>query len=144
MKTFKIKQCYECGKDFQPAGPAAKYCDDCRDDKRREAARVGTQRYRIKHGLVEKPGVGKGGNQRKGKSNTQYKNGSRYFQNNRHRIKEERRYCERCGKDLLNATSKMWCIHHRDHDRDNNIDSNFELLCKRCHQVEHDCIKALQ
>ena len=80
MKTFKIKQCHECGKDFQPTGPASKYCTNCAEANRKEQARINTQRYRIRHNLVKKPGVGKGGNQRKGKDNPQYKN-------NRHRIK---------------------------------------------------------
>jgi 5-methylcytosine-specific restriction endonuclease McrA len=40
---------------------------------------------------------------------------------------------------LLNVNSKQWVVHHRDHNHANNVDSNFELLCKSCHQKEHDC-----
>ena len=47
------------------------------------------------------------------------------------------RYCERCSKDLLNATHYEWCIHHKDYNRFNNVEENFELLCKSCHQKEH-------
>lgn len=34
-------------------------------------------------------------------------------------------------------------MHHKDHNRKNNREENFELLCKRCHQVEHECWKNL-
>ena len=37
----------------------------------------------------------------------------------------------------------MRAVHHKDHNRKNNVESNFELLCKRCHQVEHECWKNL-
>jgi len=49
------------------------------------------------------------------------------------------RFCEHCSKDLADAPRAFWCVHHKDHDRTNNQDSNFELLCKRCHQIEHKC-----
>ena len=47
--------------------------------------------------------------------------------------------CERCGKDLEDATRWKWCVHHKDHDHSNHELSNLELLCKRCHQLEHSC-----
>ena len=53
------------------------------------------------------------------------------------------RYCERCDTDLLGATPAMRAVHHKDHNRKNNVEENFELLCKRCHQVEHECWKNL-
>ena len=35
----------------------------------------------------------------------------------------------------------QWTTHHRDHNHQNNPKDgqNWELLCKRCHQVEHKC-----
>jgi len=144
MKKFKDKVCPDCGVLFTPTGPSAKRCSTCARSIRRYKARVNTQAYRVRHGLVQKPGVGKGGNQLKGSDNPMYKNGSRYFQNTRELIRTERRYCERCGKDLLNVGQHYWCVHHRDHNRDNNTDDNYELLCKRCHQLEHECGKNLQ
>lgn len=144
MKKFKDRVCIDCNGLYTPTGPAAKRCPVCAKAVRLANARRNTQRHRIKNGLVQKPGVGKGGNQKYSKDNPQYKNGSRFFQNNRNRIHDEVRYCERCGKDLKYVGSEYWCIHHRDHNRDNNTRDNFELLCKSCHQIEHECIRALQ
>jgi len=140
---MKIKICVECEKDFTPTGNNQKYCTlNCQDAVTSRKSAGYTQAYRIRHNLIEKPGVGKGGNTQKGQSDSSYKTGIAYFMNNRQRIKEERRYCEECKKDLIDATRYHWVIHHKDHDRANNVDSNFQLLCKRCHQLEHDCVSA--
>ncbi len=143
MVNFKDKKCSECGVVFSPKGPAAKYCSTCAKIKALEAARRGTLKYDVKNGRTKNPGIGSGGGQANGEANHMYKNGSRHYQNSRARIRE-RRYCERCGKDLKDVGPKYWCVHHRDHNRNHNEDSNYELLCKRCHQIEHNCIKALQ
>jgi 5-methylcytosine-specific restriction endonuclease McrA len=39
--------------------------------------------------------------------------------------------CNRCG------SKKYLLVHHKDRDRENNDDSNLEVLCKACHQKEH-------
>ncbi len=139
MTTFKPRKCGDCDNLFTPSGPAAKYCPDHAESRKREAACRNVQRYRIKHGLVQKPGVGKGGNNAKGEEDSQFKTGIMYFQRIRGVIRKERRYCEECGKDLINASRFEWAVHHIDHDRTNNHDSNFQLLCKRCHQIHHEC-----
>lgn len=141
MSKFKNRIC-ECGNEYTPTGPAAKFCQICAEEKRKATACRGSQNYRIKHGLVQNPGVGKGGANKKGSEDSQYRTGIVYFMKNRRRIKEERQFCERCKVDLKDATRFQWVIHHRDHDRENNTDENFELLCKRCHQLEHECEKA--
>lgn len=141
MTILKSKQCLDCGNEFQPSGPAAKYCTTHAEERRKERGRRDTQNYRIKHGLVQKPGVGKGGNNAKGVEDGQYQTGIMFFQRIRRKIKEDRRYCENpeCGKDLIDATRWGWVIHHRDHDRTHNTEENFQLLCKSCHQIEHEC-----
>ena len=88
-------------------------------------------------------GVGSGGLTGFGEDNFYYKNGIGIFIELRNEIKNSRRYCERCHKDLIDATRGQWCVHHKDYDRANNQISNFELLCKRCHQIEHNCIANL-
>jgi len=140
---MKAKECRRCGETFTPTGPAGLYCDTCRPIHIKERARKGTQAYRIRHGLVQKPGVGKGGNQQHGKDNTQYKNGSRFYQRMRKELLYERKYCERCGLYLVTLPYSYRALHHRDHNRDNNVIENLELLCKRCHQLEHDCASHL-
>lgn len=48
-------------------------------------------------------------------------------------------YCARCGE--WHEKNSEFLIHHKDHDRTNNTRHNLELVCKRCHQVEHECWK---
>jgi len=96
--------------------------------------------YRARLGKMV--GVGSGNAQGRGKDHHSYKNGTGTIP--RHEIKDLIRYCEFCEKDLLDATSGYWVIHHKDHDHTNNDISNLQLLCKRCHQLEHNCIDNLQ
>lgn len=133
--------CKGCSIRFQSTGSNHKYCITCRPKVRRESSRLRTKEYRRR--LGKQVGVGKGGANTSRNKDSQYKTGIVYFKKRRYQIKVERRYCERCKKDLINAKSACWCIHHKDHDRTNNVDSNFELLCKWCHQMEHNCANNL-
>lgn len=147
MPYFKDKQCiYEnCKTSFTPTGPASLYCPDHSGYMKKATARKSTQSYRIRHNLVEKPGVGKGGNNAKGVKDSQYKSGISLFCNERrYVVKDLSRVCTRCKKDLEMATRYEWCVHHIDHDRTNNEYDNLELLCKSCHQIEHECHKAFE
>jgi hypothetical protein len=45
--------------------------------------------------------------------------------------------CERC-ESVVNLL-----IHHRDENRHNNDPTNLETLCKRCHQLHHECWRNL-
>ena len=140
---FKDKQCTICNKTYTPTGRCSKYCTECREVEYKKIQEVSQKKYLIKKGV--KVGVGSGGLTGSGKDNFYYKNGiGCVFHKLRKQIKDERRYCERCSKDLKDATRHHWCMHHKDHDRTNNVIENFELLCKRCHQIEHDCHKAFE
>jgi len=142
MKEFKKKPCSNCINIFLPTGPAAKYCEKCSSIIRAENIKKAGDKYRLK--LGQEVGIGSGGCNKKLQEDNQYKNGISFLRENRKRIKDLRRYCERCTKDLTNVKSSLWCVHHKDRNRSNNLDSNLELLCKRCHQIEHDCHKALR
>lgn len=51
-------------------------------------------------------------------------------------IIEDREQCERCGSDY-----KLQ-IHHKNYDNIfNELDSDLELLCKRCHLLQHNLLK---
>lgn len=141
MKTYH-KTCKDCGAHFEASGPAGKFCPEHASIRSKQAQLRGAYSHKLRNGLIKNPGVGKGGGNSSGKEDGQFSTGIAYFMKNRRRIKEERRFCERCEADLLNSNRWSWVIHHRDHDRTNNVDENFELLCKRCHQLEHDCISA--
>jgi len=134
----------KCGNEFVGTGPAAKYCFTCgikAKEIQKQKSRERSKAYKIKHNLVANPDSGSGSATGKGTANHMYKHGKYVFETLRNEIKAEIRYCERCNKDLLNATQHQWNVHHKDHDHWNHERSNLELLCKRCHQIEHECWK---
>lgn len=102
----------------------------------------------IQEGLIDKriknPGVGSGGTTGFGKANFNYSHGRCTFRRWARERKETIGLCESCGKDIKNANRFEWCGHHKDHDSTHNIIENLILLCKQCHQIEHECWKAFQ
>ena len=146
IKTFVCNICgKECTKTTK-TGTIPKTCNNPLCQK--EMSRRNTAAYRLRkaerEGYTDRVGIGKGGGQPKGEESPSYKTGIKYFHDVSKIIKETRRYCETCGKDLRDADRYHWCVHHIDHDRSNNQDDNFKLLCKRCHQIEHECWKAFE
>lgn len=135
MKQFATRQCAHCGTDYTPTGPAQRMCSKACKYKARWA------RERKRRAAAGNPVGKKGGSYgRRGKDHWCYKHGIREFQTRlRYQVKEEERCCNTCGKDLTEAAPHEWCVHHKDHDRTNNVRSNLTLLCKRCHQMEHRC-----
>lgn len=139
-----MKICKVCHQIYKPSGKCSKYCSVyCRRvvERKKHKEIYTPERVRKQGGT---PGVGKGGKTGSGERNPVYKNGIGIFQEKRKQIRDIRRYCERCGKDLKYVGRYHWCIHHIDHDRTNNSPSNWELLCKSCHQIEHDCHLAFE
>lgn len=47
--------------------------------------------------------------------------------------------CGRCGREFTRANLQELTVHHRNHDHDYNPPdgSNWELLCRYCHDNEH-------
>jgi hypothetical protein len=74
-----------------------------------------------------------------GKDNPAFKNGSGAQFYRREAFKIHGAKCMRCGAE------KSLLVHHIDGNRKNNpLDgSNWEVLCKRCHQLHHECITRL-
>ncbi len=130
----KIKHCKNCGIEFEIKGPASKYCSKCGEVKKKESQKRGADKYRAK---FQKMGVGSGNNQGRGKTHHSYKTGIGTFRWLAQENKEP--FCERCKCELDFSNSYKWCVHHKDHNRHNNELENLELLCKRCHQLEHKC-----
>ncbi len=141
--TMKIrpKTCQACGVEYLPAGCAQKYCTDCGPAIAAAAKRRGIDAYRRRKGVLV--GIGSGHAQGAGAAHHSYRNGISAFKAFSAIARYVVRYCQRCGKDLLTAGRGQWATHHRDHDRTNNVETNFELLCKPCHQLEHECWLAL-
>src|SRR5690606_35659200 len=110
-----MNKCIRCSNEFHGRWPKQKICKAC-----------------SKRGMP------------RGAGHWNYKDGSYTYETIRHEIRTSRKFCERCNHDLENATRYMWVVHHKDHDRFNNAECNLELLCKRCHQIEHECWKAFE
>ena len=47
--------------------------------------------------------------------------------------------CARCGREFRGKTLRELTVHHKDHNHDHNPPdgSNWELLCRYCHDNEH-------
>ena len=145
MRKFNEKQCVQCGNIYTPLGSSSKFCSlDCRKENYAPKQRVWVQKSAIKSGRLKNPGVGKGGMIRSGKEHPSWKNGiGTYKKKGRKRLEEVSFKCERCDSDIDPNKKGTWATHHKDHDRTNNSDENLEILCKKCHQIEHECWKAL-
>ncbi len=121
-------QCRKCGKEITKH----KFCSsECRNSWY-------FNEYRLAKGIK----VGTGSGALPGEANHRYKNGIGIVVNGANRLmKIAIRYCQMCGKDLLESTHYEWCVHHVDHDRTNNEIENLQLLCKSCHQKHHEVWK---
>jgi len=131
-----MKQCEICGKEYIARGKAQKYCDECGPMVKRELARKRQAAYRGRKGCLV--GVGSGNNQ-SGEKNHMWKGGVCAYRTMRNDVD----HCERCGKPRSSASKWGFVTHHKDGDRTNNSVDNLEVLCKRCHQIEHHCEKNL-
>lgn len=141
-KYHKERVCTECQCTYIPTGPSQKRCTPCAAAKQRERVRLANQDLRRRQG--KRVGTGSGAHNTPGELHPQWKGGEGKFEQElAPAYYRKTRYCERCAVDLIDAAPAMRCVHHRDHNRKNNVEDNFELLCKRCHQVEHECWKNL-
>lgn len=149
---YKPKKCKECSTEFTPQYPAELICSECKPvAKERSLAKARVKAYQKwcakqqKAGREWAIGVGKGGSNKTGKDSPFYRTGIGLFHKLKHELRESRgNTCERCSKDLSNSSMYEWVVHHKDHDRTHNELGNLELLCKRCHQIEHECWKAFE
>ena len=118
--TRNSKKCEVCGLEFQPSSNRQKYCTTCKKEKEKLMyAERHKRRYQKK------------GYNQKGENNNNWKHGeSSYYK----RIAYEAygKVCNRCG------SLKNIVVHHKDRNRKNNDLSNLEVLCKKCHQLEHE------
>jgi|AntRauTorcE11898_2_1112593.scaffolds.fasta_scaffold36322_2 hypothetical protein len=128
-----MNKCVMCGGSLPPR--KSKYCSNtCH--KERNAEYAISKRTQEGDTTV---GLGKGGSNKTGEDHNQFVSGMGQFYKIRKAMREDVKHCQSCDKDLTTATRWEWCVHHIDHDRTNNVRSNFEMLCKRCHQIEHEC-----
>lgn len=129
------RHCEKCGVPFVPKSHNARFCCDCRKVHEREKAyenwvKRGKPQYKF-------TGTGKGYNQ-SGLNNGNYRNGTGvdwYHE----AIKVLPECCNRCGAvdDGMHGFMRYLVLHHKDGNHENNDPSNWEILCKRCHQLHH-------
>ena len=143
MSRFKDRVCDTCGITFSPSGPRSIRCPDCNAKHKREYQKAFQMEWRAKNGDPT-VGLGKGGSNKKGEENAQFKSGMGQFYRIRKQLKKEINKCEHCGKDLSTAGRFEWCVRHKDQNRSHNTRDNLILLCKACHQIEHECWKAFE
>jgi hypothetical protein len=97
-------------------------CIPCKNEKKKSVLREWYKKTYVKKGYNQL-----------GEANNNWKNGVGTY-----KIKmADVHSCERCG------STEFLLVHHKDADRGNNDRSNLEKLCKRCHQLEHDCYSNL-
>ena len=127
--------CVDCGETYLPTGRNQKRCPRCGDAMK-------LSRSREHYDTNFRTGQGSGGNQQ-GANNHMWKGGvSPYMYMETKLTNDPNRLCERCGADLSifighTEYKGYWVVHHKDGDDTNNVDTNLELLCKSCHQIEH-------
>ena len=139
-RTYPDRSCVDCGSTYGPTGPAQKRCKPCVRSNKLRIQREANAKYRTAQG--RNVGTGSGAHNTTGELHPQWAGGERKFgQVLAPAYYKKTRYCERCDADLIDVATEYRCVHHKDHNRQNNDDSNFELLCKRCHQIEHECWK---
>ena len=132
MKT----NCLDCGIGFLKRGNNHTRCDKCAKRFMKDYMRD----YRISH-----INTGQGSGALPGKANSNYKHGICMMRRwAREKLASLNNCCERCGKIIDVSRKGTWAGHHRDHSRFNNTLDNLEILCKYCHQIEHECVKNFQ
>jgi len=113
--NLNMNKCIRCDSDFEGRYPKSKICKSC-----------------SKRG------------QPRGEEHWNFKSGDYTYETIRKEIKGDIRYCEKCSIDLQDVSRYHWVVHHIDHDHYNNNRNNLQLLCKRCHQIEHNCVDSFK
>lgn len=126
LRRFNSRTCPLCGTDYEPTGPAQKFCKPCGVLRKKEKSRERSYDFAVESGRIQNPGVGSGGVQN-GSSNPYWKGGISppYYR------QWKKDTCESCGT-ILHLVG-----HHKNRNRQNNDRSNIETLCRSCHAVEH-------
>lgn len=91
------------------------------------AERYGVSQQAMAKALA-RMGIASKSRSRSGRQNGRFRDGSESTAYRRMITKDA---CVRCG-----ATENL-CIHHRDEDHTNNVLSNLEVMCMRCHSSMH-------
>ena len=126
---YKPKICERCQKSFIPTGSTVKYCNECKIELKRL--------HNLRKPILRCPCCGgwyirKGNNQKR----CEFCRFKQMSENNHRTIAFENfpHVCNRCGKPVTLTTSQ---VHHKDRNKKNNTLYNLEILCVKCHRLEH-------
>lgn len=140
---YKEKTCVVCNTMYIPTGRNSKYCSVCKPAQTKLINKQAVKNWAYKKGILN--GKGSGSNTGFEKENHMYSHGQCTFRRWAKELKEsDKGFCAHCNKDLRLLTHYEWVGHHKDHNRMNNTKENLILLCKKCHQIEHQCWKAFE
>lgn len=125
IKQRPAKRCIRCLKRFTPTGANCKRCAPCRQEHHLEVCKERWQRTYVKKGYTQA-----------GANNNAWAGGRSpaYYRKVAFEAHGDR--CLRCRDSAV-------LVHHKDGNRSNSAVDNLEPLCKRCHQLEHDCASNL-
>ena len=133
-----MKICIRCNTEYKPTGNSQKYCLDCKDIVLKENSKTRSYKYAVKIGRIKNPGVGSGNSQKELENHHSWVNGIGSYR--KIAFKTYGYNCNRCGVDVRTLRPYQYSVHHKNRNRNDNSAENLEVLCKSCHQVEHDCI----
>lgn len=128
----KPKACKACGCVYVPKGNASKFCLECSEFRTLSMVRYHSISRHIKEG--RNVGIGSGGANRHTSETATVGTYRKVFLTRLYL--NQAGNCADCG---WHFPESLLLVHHKDHNRYNNIVSNLELVCKRCHQIEHEC-----
>ncbi len=57
--------------------------------------------------------------------------------NKSYRVVAFRYYPKQCNRCGFNQPIEILEVHHKDRNKNNNVEANLEVLCPTCHEVEH-------
>lgn len=133
--TYKpaLDRCNACHAAYLKLGPAGKFCPQCAGFRLKVSQWYASRSRTIKRGGKAWVGSGK-------------QDGPCHEQKYRRWFlmdvwNRQQGQCYDCWKYL---PPRQMLLHHIDHNRQNNVLSNFNGVCKRCHQIEHECWLAFQ
>ncbi len=121
------KSCEGCKRSFVPTGANTKRCPVCR----REYDLAKSRAYHREHRIPK-------ARDQAGDKNNNWRGGVAPSSYQRIAFDAHGRKCNVDG-----CTDSDLVVHHRDENRKNNAAGNLEVLCKRHHQLHHNCAQNL-
>lgn len=129
-RQYNARACKACATLFIPTGCRQPWCNECAEF--RYSYKIHLQSLLRTHKRGGKAGSGSGGHNESGCHSQKYRE---WFLLDVYRAQDGR--CAVCWDEV--ELGPEFLLHHKDHNREHNVRDNFDGVCKRCHQIEHEC-----